>query len=127
MPDPTLQQAMEEIKAILRKHDVAAVVLLSSPKHMEFLYGLTPTWSCAKLEPHPDGGEAIRIRSSRDEYVSEDAQRQCLEYTIGMFMGFFSLLKQAEDQMLNITALLGQHFDVEHTQAFEGFASRNCS
>lgn len=37
MPDAKLKEAMEEIKAVLTKHDIAAIVLLQSQTHSEFL------------------------------------------------------------------------------------------
>lgn len=120
MPDPKLTNAMEEIKAILKAHDIAGVVLLSSEENMEYLYALTPSWSCAKMESHPEGGEVIRIRSKLADYPSKEAQQEQLEWTVGMFMGFWNLLQKAGESMLMITQLLGEHFDIQHTSTFEG-------
>ncbi len=48
MPDPKLLAAMEEIKVVLHKHDIAAVVILSSQTHVEYLHEISPSWSCAR-------------------------------------------------------------------------------
>lgn len=47
---PKLKKAMEEIKEILRKHDIAASIVLHTPGHGEFLNHITPTYSCGSID-----------------------------------------------------------------------------
>ena len=107
MPDPKLKQAAEEIKAILKRHDITATVCLQSQGHLEFLRVLEATWSCARLEPTPDGGE-IRIRAKRADFESADAQKQMVSDTAGMVFGFHHHAEQEAAIFARLLALLSQ-------------------
>lgn len=60
---PKLKTAMEEIKAILAKHDIGAMVVLHTPGHSEFLNKLNPSYSCIIQT-----GDHIRFRSKLADY-----------------------------------------------------------
>lgn len=47
---PKLKKAMEEIKAVIKKHDIAGMVVLHTPGHSEYFIALSPSYSCAKVE-----------------------------------------------------------------------------
>lgn len=47
---PKLKKAMEEIKEILRKHDIAANIVLHTPGHAEYLTHIKPSYSCASID-----------------------------------------------------------------------------
>jgi hypothetical protein len=40
-------QAIEEIKEIVKKYDLAAMVAVSSPDEIAYLKAISPSWSCA--------------------------------------------------------------------------------
>lgn len=86
MPDPKLQAAAEEIKDIMKKHDIGGLIVLASPTHLEFLHKFDPSWSCASYEVI-EGLEGIRIRCKREDFPSVEAQKKSLEDTVGMMMG----------------------------------------
>lgn len=46
---PKLKKAMEEIKRILKDHDIAASVVLHTPGHSEYYLRINPSYSCATL------------------------------------------------------------------------------
>jgi hypothetical protein len=87
MPDPVLKAAAEEIKSVLRKHDIAALITLQSPNSVEYVREVSPTWSCAKVEQMPDG-LMIRVRAKSAEFASKQDQKLCVERTVGMLIGF---------------------------------------
>lgn len=60
---PKLKTAMEEIKAILAKHDIGAMVVLHTPGHSEFLNKIDPSYSCIIQT-----GDHIRFRSKLADY-----------------------------------------------------------
>jgi len=64
---PKLKIAMEEIKAILKKHDIAASVVLHTPGHSEYLLKINPSYSCAFCE-----GNHIRIRAKLQQDFNGD-------------------------------------------------------
>ena len=49
--DPKLKKAMEEIKEVLKKHDIAGYVVIHSQNgFIEYLNHLNPSYSCAFLQ-----------------------------------------------------------------------------
>jgi hypothetical protein len=111
MPDPVLKTAVEEIKAVLVKHDIAAVVFLGSNTHTEFVYELSPSWSCAR--ELPDGG-GLRIRSKRSEYATKEAQFEELRLTVGMIMGFIDAIEHTKSNLGAVMMMLATHMDISH-------------
>lgn len=67
---PKLKKAMEEMKEILRKHDIAGVVVLHTPGHSEYLNHLNPSYSCASI----NGEGNLDIKAS-SKHFSSDAER----------------------------------------------------
>lgn len=55
---PKLKNAMEEIKAILKKHDIGASVILHTPGFTEYLNHVDTSYSCLTFE-----GDNIRIKT----------------------------------------------------------------
>lgn len=108
MPDPKLKAAMEEIKAVLRRHDIAAVVTLQSPGALEYLYELSPSWSCIHIEP----GGAVRIRAQAKTGPATEKER--LRLSAGMIVSFADLGWRAWDDFTKLTRVLGQHVEIEH-------------
>jgi hypothetical protein len=62
---PELKQAMVEIKAVLKKYDIAAHVLLHEPGFSEYLNAIEPSWSLIS-QPGDDNSGA-----------NEGTERQC--------------------------------------------------
>lgn len=62
--DPKLRLAMEEIKAVLRRHDLLGFINIASKTHSEFLLHMEAPWSVVRIEPPgKDGKSGIRIRA----------------------------------------------------------------
>lgn len=109
MPDPKLKIAAEEIKAVLQKHDCAAVVVLASETHLEYLHHVTPSWSCAKLE-----GNVLRIRAKREDFASVEAHKKCLSDTIGMVVGFLDAANNTAAQMQEVACVIARQIEFSH-------------
>jgi hypothetical protein len=65
-----LKVVAEEIKEILRKHDVAGVIALHSPGHGEHFIHINPSYSCAYMY---DDNE-IRFYSKKSDYKNPEEQ-----------------------------------------------------
>lgn len=108
-----LKKAMEEIKAIIEKYDVAGVVNLHAPGHGEFYQNLTPSYSV--LLPQKDEQGVLigyRFRSRSEDYEGDKKkQRQGKEDTINMlqiFQDTFAFQFKRIDQVLQ---MLSKHID----------------
>lgn len=110
MPDPILQAAIEEIKPILKKYDCAGVVLLSRPVYMEYLFELSPSWSCITNK----GNEAIRFRAMEADYPSKAAQKKAMEASLGLLCGIRDFMRQNEVRIGSIADHLLLKLDGQH-------------
>jgi hypothetical protein len=75
-----LKVAAEEIKEILRKHDIAASVALHSPGHGEFFLHLNPSYSCAYIY----NDNELRFYSKKEDYNSREEQFEKQTSTVNM-------------------------------------------
>lgn len=72
---PKLKMAMEEIKAVVKKYDIAAAVILSDGTGFsEFLNKVEASWSAAFVQQTLKG-EAIRFRIKSSEVGKEQAEK----------------------------------------------------
>lgn len=111
--DPKLKLAMEQIKPILAQHDIAAIVMLQSQNHAEFLLEVSPTWSCAKVEELTQG-VGIRVRALRKDYPTLDAWREKVRLTVSMLCGFSDLMRHLNDQVAALLEAISSNMEIEH-------------
>lgn len=76
---PKLKKAAEEIKEILKRYDIAALVVLHTPGHSEFVCELQPSYSCASFE-----GNFLRIKAKKADYPTLEAWKQKATDTANM-------------------------------------------
>jgi hypothetical protein len=69
-PETTLKAAAEEIKEVLRKHNIAAAVALHSPGHGEYFVHLNPSYSCAYMYQDNE----VRFYSKKEDYKTPTEQ-----------------------------------------------------
>lgn len=115
-PDPQLLAAMAEIKAILKKYDAAALVLLGSATHMEYMWELDPTWSCIKTRVVPESNDLeIRVTANNELYPDAAQKKLAVERSVGLFIGFADALKdRVHDMETIVKALSAKLGDVLH-------------
>ena len=58
---PKLKTAMEEIKAVLKKHDIGGFVLLHTPGFIEYINHISPSYSCAFMH---EGDFRVRLKAA---------------------------------------------------------------
>lgn len=100
---PKLKKAMEEIKSILKKHDIAGSIVLHTPGFSEYLNHIDTSYSCAKME---SGG--IRIRS-------KGRPKQDLADTVNMITHFGDTNGMVAMQFFEIKEQLKKHVDIDET------------
>ena len=68
---PKLKSAMEQIKEILKKNDIAGFVVLHAESgHSEYLNHLTPSYSCVSIE-----GDKMKFKAYASELGKEKAHK----------------------------------------------------
>ena len=110
MPDPNLQEAMAEIAAIFRKHDIGGAITLVSETHSMFRYHFSPSWSVIALT---DNGEC-RFRSKRQDFKTEKQQQRCTELSVHLLCQVRDLNAKACAEMQQVLEMLAEHVEIEH-------------
>lgn len=120
----TPQKAVDEIKEVLEKHDLAAMIIVMDQTDIAFVRRIDPTWSCAWTEEAEgsDGAFTIRIRSKLADYGGDKArQKSEVEATTGMFIAFMQWCGETRENMVQITAMLAKHFpEIMHSEKWTG-------
>lgn len=113
---PKLKNAMEEIKAVIAKYDIAAVVVLHEPDFVEYFTKIDPSYSCASFI---EGG--VRVRSKAEDFGGDvEIRNQKLKDTANLLqslstVGMKNTLELAEISE-QIDKLLGsEHYGGDHT------------
>jgi hypothetical protein len=118
---PKLKKAMEEMKAIIKKYDIAALIVLHSPGNSEYLNAITPSYSCMKWN-----GDELRIRAKLKEDFNGD--KKSMEEKLAATSNMLRLLSEVGGQQLLsimkvsdfVDELLGsKHTDGDHTSHTE--------
>lgn len=109
MPDPRLKDCIEELRPILAKYDVAGVVMLASKTHLEFLYELSPSWSCLTQESTPKG-RMLRFKATGETHPNVEDKRLVQDLTLGMLAGLNDLAGKAAHDLENAMTMTGINF-----------------
>lgn len=124
MSDPKLKEAMAEIKAICRKHDIAGYISLVSTTHSEFGLEVTPSWSCAYWE---DKNATLRFRAKQKE-LGKDRAKQLIELTCHMIYQIRDLCALGFKFADNMTTKSkSQEFKDECDTAYEKYDEEYCT
>lgn len=96
--------AQEEVLAVLRKYDLAALITLVSEDQMLTTRELSPSWSMAKLTVDPVKGVCISINGEMKNFPDETAYFAHIAKTAGMFLKF---QHQATQDLSAMECILG--------------------
>lgn len=118
---PKLKKAMEQIKAILKEHDIAAMVVLHTPGHSEYVIRIDPSYSCAKFE----GEDRIRVKAKLKEDFAGDknAWEQTLSDTSNMLSLIGEVGARVSMSILEISKTVDEKINAEHRNG--GHTSHN--
>jgi hypothetical protein len=116
MPDTKVEAAIEEVKAVLQKHDLAGVVFVASPTNVEYLYHLDPSWTCLRILP--DGG--IGARAKREDFPNLEAQKECVRVSVSIVAGFADMGRLMNERFMQLLLALGKKFKISIVNVDEG-------
>lgn len=98
---PKLKKAMEEIKAILKKHDIAGSVILHTPGFSEYLNHIEPSYSLMWFE-----NGRCRIKAKKDNKHLAD--------TVNMIHHFGTISGQQALAYMDLEDQLKAQMDIDH-------------
>lgn len=113
-PDqPRLKLARTEIEAVLKKHDLAGVVVLHTPGMSEFFYDIQPSYSCAWID---QAASMVRVKSKLADYGGDaQAQRHDQAATANMARAIVDNLEGALAMFGPTALIIDRACRVEHT------------
>lgn len=110
-----LKVARTEIEAILRKHDLAGVVVLHTPGMTEFFYDIRPSYSCAWID---EAQQMVRVKSLGTDYGgNRQAQLHDQAATANLFHGLAADLASAAAMFVDVAGIVDRSTKAEHTAA----------
>lgn len=119
---PTLKKAMEEIKAIVKRHDIGAVVVLHNAEstnympdgdvhtegYCEYLLGISPSYSAASILP--DG--RIRVKGKAEHYGNDKSKRdKAVSNTYNMIQTLAEQTGRMAMDLIEIEKILSRHIE----------------
>lgn len=93
---PKLKKAASEIKEILKKYDIAALVTLHTNGFAEYINEITPSYSCASFTP--DGNIRVQTKGRSKEDVAATVNMISILQNVSAshFMAYDQVIKQLE-------------------------------
>lgn len=105
---PKLKKAAAEINEILKKYDIAGVVLLHTPGHSEYLLKLDPSYSCANMNEKT--GE-VRLKATEAMYGKVKRDKM-LEDTTNMVVCLAHIASMEAMNLINLQKMLETKFEI---------------
>lgn len=106
---PKLKNAAEEIKAILKKYDIAGAIALHTPGNTEFVLELTPSYSCATVNQ-----DHIRFKAKKEDYNDELKRHKAIEDTSNMMSGLSETVARNAMMLITVSEQLDKITGAEH-------------
>lgn len=120
MPDPKLLAAMEEIKAVVKKYDIGAFIMIQTPNNAEFLNALNASWLPLKWEKNAAGQMGVRITCKRADYPSKEAWETAMNNGVGFIMATADIMRAHLETFESLAKELGRRMTIEHMTKYEG-------
>lgn len=117
---PKLKKAMEEIKEILRKHDIAGTITLHTVGHAEYLNHITPSYSCAKIDELTGKFE---LRARKIHFSNEAERLNKLTATSNMLSLLADVTAKNVLNLINASEVTDKFLNAEHGD--EGHSSHS--
>lgn len=109
-----LKVARMEIEAVLKKLDLAGVVVLHTPGMTEFFYDVRPSYSCAWLD---EAAQMVRVKSLADHYAGDlRAQLHDQACTANLFRGLAQDLTSAAQMFSWAAMFVDSATKAQHTE-----------
>jgi len=107
---PKLKIAMQEIKKILLKHDIAGVIILHTPGHTEYLNKIDPSYSAIKVN-----GDEISVRLKLQDFDGDKKkQKEAAENTSNLLHSVSSTAFQIAAPLAKLSSKVDEILGVEH-------------
>lgn len=109
--DPKLKIAMNEIREVLIRHGIGAVVCLHGEKQIsEFMHFIDPPYSCAYWDKSKGG---LRIKAKLSEYPSREEWEKTMGATVNMLVHFRNFGERVNLIFSQVLNKLSEQVDIQ--------------
>ena len=109
---PKLKSAMDEIRAIINRYDIAGSIVLHTPGNSEYGIFIEPSYSCAKF----NGGN-ISFKAKASDFKGGAAERsEKVEDTCNMMNMLSTTTGQVALNIMHVSENFDKHIGAEHTK-----------
>lgn len=110
---PKLKKAMEEIKEIVKKYDIGALVTLHDPGNSEYWNHITPSYSLMKVN-----GDEIRLKANLKNDFS--GNKQLMQKRLSDTANMLSLLAETSAKqtlmIMQVSDAVDKALEATHTE-----------
>lgn len=106
---PKLKIAIEEIKEILRKHDIGGIAVVHTPGFAEYLMSIQPSYSCMKVD-----GDHVRVLAKRADFPNKEAWEKKVSDTSDMLHGLSTCFGNQILGLMELSDRLDETVNAEH-------------
>lgn len=100
---------LDEIEQILKKHDMTGLMIVGNETNVDWRLQVEASWSCAKSEPVPGKNmSAFRIKAKAEDFPNKEAQKKCVEATIGNFVSTIDVMDRIREQLVKILTIINK-------------------
>lgn len=110
--DLKLKVIAEEIKEILKKHDVAGAVALHTPGHGEYFVTLNPSYSCV----YQVKDEEIRLYAKKADFATIEEYTEKVTNSSNMLVLLTDCLGTLFMNTANISKMLDEKINAVHSK-----------
>lgn len=110
---------MDEIKAVLKKHDVAGVVVAGTPNGGMFSMHVEPSWSCCKVVRKP-GHIGLHIKAKPEDFPNRAEYDKCVDGTVATLISFTDMLGVMQEQIVMMLAMVAQKRPISNETIITG-------
>lgn len=111
--NPELQEALDLVKAIMAKYNLAGACMLVAPEEAAFTYGLHTPWSALRPDPTTPLGFRFTAISKRD---GKELTQRRVEAALHIICQLADFGEQTKQWMEDVKAMLRKNgIDFDHT------------
>lgn len=110
---PKLKKAMEEIKEILLKYDIAGTVALHTPGFAEYINHITPSYSCATID---ELNGRFALKAKKEHFLNEAERINKLTATANMLNLLSSGTGKNVLNLIHASELTDKHLNSEYDE-----------
>ncbi len=108
---PKLKNAIEEIKQILMKYDIAGTFVIHTPGYAEYLNHITPSYSCAKID---ELNGKFEIKAKKIHFSNEAERINKLTATSNMLNLLSDVMAKNVLNLIQASEVTDKFLNAEH-------------